>query len=158
MQVSGLIVISINAKLEMFFLPRLHVTWIYNKYFYVNRSSYMFAVSLTSLKPSSISVPDPCCPTKPTAEIINAAVEFFLFVCLCFCFFPVECSPACKWMCLWVDTSESGMRSWYKLAQSRRRSAEVSAAVNADRNSTFGTKLYCEALYQLNRWMTMGFN
>lgn len=141
---------------------RYHLTVICVERFYVNilptclPSSYQSSVSLSKI-PRCVPVPNECCPRTPAADIINEVVEYFLWV----FFFPVVCSPACKWTCLWVRTSESVMRSWYELAQrrgSRRRSAEVAAAGNADQNSTFGTKLYCEALYQLNRWMTMGFN
>lgn len=140
-------------------MQRQHRTVIYVVCFYVNGlptcllSSYQSSVSLS---------------VQAFLFLIHAVLESqqptslmrwwnFLFVCF---FFPVVCSPACKWTCFWVGTSESVMRSWYELAQShrRRRSAEVAAAGNADWNGTFGTKLYCEALYQLNRWMTMGFN
>lgn len=64
-------------------------------------------------------------------------------------------------ICLWVGMRES---VWWKVAvlfmfgTEPPCSAETRRAEYTDWNSAFGKKLYWKALYQLDRWMTRGFN
>lgn len=83
--------------------------------------------------------------------MLMMVVEDFAICGVCLRF----CSHVCKWTCLRVGIRESVMRSCcclgIRLAQGRFCSAGARVARNTDWNSTFGTKLYCKALYQLDR-------